>query len=128
MANPPEPSGPRVLVVDDDADVAETMAYMLQKRGFRVLTAANAATAVEICREQGTAIDALVADLSLPDDLQGDFARRIAALHPHIKVVFVTGIPRHIAVTMGLVPPQAPYVEKPADMDMLSGLIRSMLP
>ena len=119
---------PVVLVVDDDADVQEIMTHMLNVRGFRVLTAADPDTALEVCRSQGGLIDVLIADLSLPGDKDGRLARRVAAEFPDIKIVFATGIPRHIALSSGLVQPDAPYLEKPVSADVLTSLMRSMLP
>ncbi|MEU8819223.1 response regulator [Actinoplanes sp. NPDC048796] len=117
---------PGVLVVDDDPDVLAAMAHMLQTRGFRVLTAGEGDTAVALCQQHGD-IDVLVADLSLPGDLNGNLARRVTAIHPHIKVVFATGVPRTIALAMGLVQPQAPYLEKPVSPDILESAIRLSL-
>ena len=119
---------PVVLVVDDDADVQEIMTHMLNVRGFRVLTAADPDTALEVCRSQGGLVDVLIADLSLPGDKDGRLARRVAAEFPDIKIVFATGIPRHIALSSGLVQPDAPYLEKPVSADVLTSLMRSMLP
>lgn len=71
-----------VLMVDDDADVLETTAHMLAARGFRVFTAPDQESAMQVCREQEGRIDALIADLSLPGDSRGDLARAISAVYP----------------------------------------------
>ena len=127
MSTPAASSGPVVLVVDDDLDFLATVHYMLEQRGFQVLTASDADAALAICRDRGGAVDVVLADLSLPGDLSGTLAPRIAADHPDIKVIFVTGVPRYIAVASGLVRPDAPYLEKPVNPDVLSGQIRSVL-
>ena len=119
---------PVVLVVDDDADVQEIMTHMLNVRGFRVLTAADPDTALEVCRSQGGLIDVLIADLSLPGDKDGRLARREAAEFSDIKMAVATVIPRHIALSSGLVQPEAPYLEKPVSAAVLTSLRRSMLP
>jgi CheY-like chemotaxis protein len=125
----PEEAGPNrpvVLVVDDDRDVLDTTAHMLSVRGFTVLTAASGADALEVCRRRRGAIDALVADRSLPGET-GHVAGPITAQCPGIKVVYATGIPRHIALTAGLVQPDSPYLPKPVDPDVLAGLRRTPL-
>ncbi|WP_433304052.1 response regulator [Actinoplanes sp. CA-030573] len=119
---------PVVLVVDDDEDIRDTVAHMLDVRGFRVFAAADRDGALSICRELNGDVDVLVADLSLPGDAGGALARDVAARCPSVKVVFVTGIPRHIALTMGLVQPDAPYLQKPVNPDVLAALLRSLLP
>ena len=118
---------PMILIVDDDPDVLATTAHMLRVRGFRVVTATDKAAALAACQQAAGQIDALVADLSLPGDLAGDMARSVGAACPQVKTVYVTGIPRHVAVGSGLVRPDAPYLEKPVDPEVLSGVLRSLL-
>lgn len=119
---------PVVLVVDDDEDIRDTVAHMLGVRGFRVFTAADRDGALAICRELDGGVDVLVADLSLPGDAGGALARDVTAQYPYVKIVFVTGIPRNIALTMSLVQPDAPYLQKPVNPDVLAALLRSLLP
>jgi CheY-like chemotaxis protein len=118
---------PLVLIVDDDADVLETMGYMLGARGFRVVAASSKTEALAICEQYGGRIDALVADLSLPGDVPGGLAKAIAAAYPGIKIVYASGIPRQIALSQGLVRPDAPYLVKPVAPDLLAGQLSSVL-
>ncbi|MEV4639746.1 response regulator [Actinoplanes sp. NPDC049548] len=116
-----------VLMVDDDADVLETTAHMLAVRGFRVFTALDSESAMQVCREQEGRIDVLIADLSLPGDSRGDLARSITSVYPAMHVIYISGIPRHVALTQGLVDPQAPYLEKPAQPAVLASIVQSLL-
>ena len=118
---------PLVLVVDDDPDVLDMLSHVLRARRFRVLTAADTDTALLLCQEHDGRIDALVADLSMPGDLQGRLAREVAAAYPGITIVFCTGIPRYIAVATGLVRPDATYLDKPVNPDVLEGTLRTAL-
>ncbi|CAH2603725.1 Histidine kinase [Rhodovastum atsumiense] len=56
----------RVLLVDDDDLVRETLAAQLEDVGFAALVAASGAEALALLRS-GEAVDALVSDLSMPD-------------------------------------------------------------
>jgi DNA-binding response OmpR family regulator len=118
---------PLVLLVDDDPDVLATLAYMLGSRGFQVLTAGDPAAAMAICRSRPGAVDALVADLSLPGEVPGALARMVAAEFPGVAIVYVSGIPRQIALSQGLVRPDAPYLEKPVEADVLASTVRNRL-
>jgi CheY-like chemotaxis protein len=117
---------PMILVVDDDADVLETTGFMLRTRGFEVLTATSGPAALDICARYPGQIDAVVADLSIPGD-HSRFTREIAVQYPNIKIIYMTGIPRHIALSSGLVEPDAPYLEKPVSADVLERLIRGQV-
>jgi DNA-binding NtrC family response regulator len=117
---------PMILVVDDDHDVLQTTALMLRARDFEVLTASSGAEAMEICRRYPDQIDAVIADLSIPGD-SSNYTQAIAEAFPDIRLIYATGIPRHIALTTGMVQPGAPYLEKPVSPDMLESLIRGQI-
>ncbi|MFI5937339.1 response regulator [Actinoplanes sp. NPDC051494] len=119
---------PVVLIVEDDPDVRDVMTFSLQKRGFEVLSAADKDTAVEIFKERRGKIDVLLADLSLPGDTSGGLARWVASVYPAVKTVYVSGIPRHVALSSGIVRSEVPYLEKPVNPDVLASTIQSLLP
>lgn len=58
------PAPTRVLVVDDNTDVRETLRAMLELSGFEVATAAGGETAIEMARSYRP--DVVVMDLSMP--------------------------------------------------------------
>ena len=117
---------PTILVVDDDPTIVEATALALRSRGFDVLGATDGATAVDICRRRPGEIAAVVADLSLPGE-HSRFTRTVAAEFPAIKIVYATGIPRHIALATDLVQTGAPYLQKPVDTDLLVSVLRGQL-
>ena len=49
------------------------------------------------------------------------------AEHPDVRIIYASGIPRHIALASGLVEPDAPYLEKPVSADLLESLIRGQV-
>jgi signal transduction histidine kinase/CheY-like chemotaxis protein len=81
-----------VLLVDDDAEVRTVAAEMLTLSGYRVLTAASAAEAIERFRRDGDRIDMLVSDLVLPDGMSGiDLAEALTAQRAALPVLLITG-------------------------------------
>jgi two-component system, OmpR family, phosphate regulon response regulator PhoB len=83
----PPPTGERVLVVDDEADIVALVAYHLAKSGYRVSTAGTGPDALEAARRERPAL--IVLDLMLPglsgyDVLEqlraGDATRDVAVL------------------------------------------------
>jgi len=83
------PDGLRVLLIEDDVQARELYRDILEAAGYRVAEAPSAAAAMEaLGRER---FDAAVVDYSLPD-LDGlSLARRIAATHPGVALVFASG-------------------------------------
>jgi CheY-like chemotaxis protein len=83
-------NAPRVLVVDDDPLILETLCETLQLAGYNVLSAANAAAALPLIKHEGN-IDLLLTDFSMPG-LNGVGLIREAQRHrPELSAILVTG-------------------------------------
>ncbi len=79
----------RVLVVDDEAAVRETLAEMLVAVNHRVELAGSGQEAVEKMR--ATAFDFVFTDLAMPEMDGWETARLIRKEWPNVKIVLVTG-------------------------------------
>jgi PAS domain S-box-containing protein len=80
-----------ILVVEDDADLRETVIAALTQLGYRALAAANAAAALRILAGSET-IDLLFTDVMMPGGMLGPaLAKRARELRPDIDVLFTTG-------------------------------------
>jgi two-component system cell cycle sensor histidine kinase/response regulator CckA len=83
--------GETVLVVEDDAAVRRLVVTVLQGAGYRTLEAEDGETAMALAGGHDGALDLLLVDVVLPDLAGGEVARRIAALRPATRVLFVSG-------------------------------------
>jgi len=80
-----------ILVVEDDADLRETVVTALSQLGYRALSAANAETAIKIL-SGAERIDLLFTDVMMPGGTLGPtLAKRARDLRPDIEVLFTTG-------------------------------------
>src|SRR5262249_6788950 len=80
-----------VLLVEDDAGVAELALGMLQDAGYNVKTAANAADALKVLR-QGDPIDLVFSDIMMPGGMNGaELARIVRGEFPSIFILLTTG-------------------------------------
>lgn len=118
---------PTVLVVDDEEDLRDIMRRMLERRGFATLVAGDAETAITTCREHAGPIDVLVTDLGLPGVSGGDLSRKAMDLRPDMAVVYISGLPKDIAVTKGLIDDDAVLVKKPFTSELLIEALRTNL-
>jgi DNA-binding NtrC family response regulator len=83
---------PQILVVDDDAAIAEIMAEILREAGYAVVPADSAAAAYRAL--DGAEFQLVIVDYLLPDELGTSFAR-----HAHrrgIAAILISGEPRAI--------------------------------
>jgi len=118
---------PTVLVVDDEEDLRDIMRRMLERRGFDTLVAGDSEQAIELCRVHPGEIDVLVTDLGLPGASGGELSRAALALRPRMGVVYISGLPKDIAVTKGLIAEDALLVKKPFTADLLIEALRVVI-
>lgn len=80
----------RILVVDDEARVRETLALVLRREGHQVACAPSGRAALDHI-ENGLTVDVVLTDLGMPD-VNGWCVARSAKQHwPEVPVGLVTG-------------------------------------
>lgn len=89
MASPAAPV--RVLVVEDDEIVGQTIAAMLVGRGFQVADARKPSDALRLADGAIEPFDLLVTDVILPEMTGLALARRLADRWPSLRVVYTSG-------------------------------------
>jgi len=82
-----------VLVVDDDPDVLDVAADVLELRGFAALRASSGHEAIEVLRRHPE-IDLLFTDVLMPGITGIELARQATALRPGLPVVLTSGYVR----------------------------------
>jgi PleD family two-component response regulator len=91
------PAG-RILVVDDELEIRELLANWLEENGYTVVTAGNAADALHVVETDPT-VELLFTDTIMPSGLDGfDLGRRVGAIQPEIKTLYMSGYVRPSAV------------------------------
>jgi CheY-like chemotaxis protein len=118
MAPPHELRPPIVLVVDDDPVVRSFEEKTLLAEGYRVITAVNGLSALEMLRSVGR-IDVVVSDIEMPQ-LDGLALRaRLHALPSAPPVLLVSGR-SHDEL-------DGPHLQKPFTPDALCEAVRALL-
>lgn len=80
-----------ILVVEDDADLRETVVTSLMQLGYRALAASNADAALRIL-SGSERVDLLFTDVMMPGGTLGPaLARRARELRPGLEVLYTTG-------------------------------------
>jgi DNA-binding NtrC family response regulator len=118
---------PTVLVVDDEEDLRDIMRRMLERRGFTTLVAGDVDQALRACRNHDGRIDVLVTDLNLPGTSGAELRRAVGALRPDVRVIYISGLPKDIAVSKGLIEEDALLVKKPFTATTLIEALHSAL-
>jgi CheY-like chemotaxis protein/two-component sensor histidine kinase len=80
-----------VLVVDDDGPALRVAERVLERDGYRVLTADNGRAALVVFAERGPAIDLVLLDLTMPELSGWETLRELRQLDPTAKVLLMSG-------------------------------------
>jgi signal transduction histidine kinase/CheY-like chemotaxis protein len=117
----------RVLVVDDEAEVAATLADLLRLDGHLVDTACNGLAAID--KLAGQDFDLIVSDVRMPDLDGAGLYRAVQDRRPHLlsRFVFVTGDALSADTAVMLARTGAPTITKPFDMREVRGVIQHVL-
>jgi DNA-binding response OmpR family regulator len=79
----------KIMIVDDDRDLAESLAELIEMHGHQVFIATNGKEAVERCREQS--FDVTFMDVRMPVMNGVDSFHEIRKIRPGAKIVMMTG-------------------------------------
>jgi two-component system cell cycle sensor histidine kinase/response regulator CckA len=86
------PGQKTILVVEDEPDVRQMVAEVLNEEGYRILQAANGVEALEVWRLHQDQIEFLLTDVVMPRGITGvELAQRLKAEQPRLKVLYSTG-------------------------------------
>lgn len=114
----------RILIVEDDPNLLETVRYNLVKEGYRVITAVDGAQATETARREKP--DLIILDLMLPK-LSGLEVCRILRKEMTIPILMLTAKTEEVDKVVGLEIGADDYMTKPFSMRELVARLGSLL-
>ena len=124
--NDPSNSKLRVLLVDDDVEIVESMRYVLEADGFQVLVAHDGNQGLALAEK--TTPDLLILDMMMPKRSGFLVLEKLRRLRDTpLPVIMITGNEgsRHKAYAelLGV----SDYIRKPFAMDRLLAAVQSLL-
>jgi PAS domain S-box-containing protein len=121
----PPPAGPKILVVDDDAEVRRFLSRELTVAGYQVAEAANGHEALDRLREVPIAL-ALI-DLVMPEKEGIETIREVSRLHPGLPMVAMSGAFGGHLLEPTLHLGAAATLAKPIETEKLHAALRRLL-
>jgi len=116
-----------ILVVEDKEPVRSVLLEILAGLGYEALEASDGEHALEIARTHDGPIHLLLADIVMPG-LQGDeVARRLRALRPETKVLFMSGYTKKAIADSLVEESGAAFIPKPFSLPELTEKLRAVL-
>lgn len=124
---PPPLGRETILVVEDEPAVLRMLDIQLTLIGYTVLCAAGPSEAIRIMQEQKGAIDLLLTDVVMPQMNGIELSRRLRAVHPELKCVFMSGQPAGIVDRCGPLEHETRFIRKPFTIAALAVELRHAL-
>ncbi|MCW5772103.1 MAG: response regulator, partial [Rhodospirillaceae bacterium] len=120
-------AGERILAVEDNADVRQTVTGQLVEFGYDVVAAENAEEALAILARDGN-FDLLFTDVVMPGGANGyDLARHARQLRPGLKVLLTSGFHAHSLAAKERDGKANPLLMKPYRRTELAAKVRAVL-
>jgi len=116
-----------ILFVDDEAAIATTVKKILERHGYRVVTAANGAEAVSIYAARGPEIAVVITDMHMP--IMDGPATIIALLsmNPRVKIIGSSGLAANGGVAKAASSGVRYFVPKPYTAEQMLRTLREIL-
>lgn len=117
-----------ILLVEDNGELRQIVADMLDELGYQVLAAADGFDAVELEQSHDGDIDLLLTDVIMPDLSGPQVHRIISEARSDIETLFMSGYPGGQADgNVESIPEGATLLQKPIDPSALARAIRKKL-
>ncbi len=102
-----------VLVVDDEALVAELAGDILRRFGYGVLTASTGEEAVNLYQQKSQEIVAVILDIVMPGMDGKEVFQRLRMMNPDVKVIISSGYSHDKEADTLLEQGAAGFIQKP---------------
>lgn len=117
----------RILLVEDEASLAEAEKILLEELGYKVTIMANGLVALELFHKMPDRFDIIISDFSMPKMTGVELIRHIRKINPHIPVIICTGFSNVVtpaeAKSLGI----GDIIMKPINFNYIAKTIRELL-
>jgi len=79
----------KLLIVDDEPRLAESLKFIFENKGFRVQTSSNGLEAIETFKK--SPVKVIITDIQMPKMNGFDFMAEVKKIDPFVQLIFLTG-------------------------------------
>ncbi len=114
-----------ILVVDDELSMREFLKILLEKEGYRVVTAAEGKTALDLAEKQS--FDLVISDIRMPGMSGLDLLARLKQQQAEIGVILITAFASPDDAVAAMKHGAFDYITKPFNVEEIKTVIRAVL-
>lgn len=122
-----KPVSQTILLVEDDRELRRVAETTLVSNGYKVLAAADAAQAEQLCSHHQGKIDLLLTDVVMPGADGWELGRRLGERRRDMKVIYMSGYTDKAVPRPGVAVADVVFLQKPFTPTGLSARIREVL-
>ena len=115
---------PRILLAEDDDSLRGFLARALERAGHEVVACADGEEAAAVLDQQW---DLLLTDIVMPGMDGIEVARKAAALHPDLRIMFITGFAAVALAAGNQAPAGAKVLSKPIHLREIVSEVERMI-
>ncbi len=127
QASPAAGGNETVMLVEDEQSILAMAKMMLEKFGYRVLSAATPGEALALADGHHGEIHLLIVDVIMPEMNGRDLVKQILELYPKIACLFMSGYSGDVIAHHGMLDNGVNFIEKPFSMQDLVTKVRQVL-
>jgi two-component system, cell cycle sensor histidine kinase and response regulator CckA len=116
-----------ILVVEDEAAVRSMVRRSLEAAGLTVLEAENGRRALELVASQEEIPKLVLTDIIMPGLNGRELSEALSLTQPGMPVLFMSGYTGDDVLARSLLPPTAPFIQKPFAPEELVARVRQLL-
>lgn len=122
-----ETGNERVLLVDDEGAIARLETQMLERLGYRVIARTGSIDALEAFRENPSAFDLVLTDMSMPNMTGTQLARNLLSIRADIPIIICTGFSEKTSEEKAKANGIRGFLMKPVVKSDLAKMVRKVL-
>lgn len=116
-----------VLLVEDEELVRNTIARILRRQGYQVLTAEHGGEGIRVAAEHAGPIEVIITDVMMPEISGLEFVDRITISRPDARILFMSGYSDRDVIHYEVGSRPHAFIQKPFAVEDLTKKVRELL-
>jgi CheY-like chemotaxis protein len=119
------PHGEKIVIIDDEKEIREVVAKMLEQEGFSVFIAGNFEQVQKYYKTEK--IDLLLTDVIMPEMNGDEIGEKILEKYPGAKIIYMSGYTESTIMDFSLLDKNKIYLQKPFSRQSLVESVKEIL-
>ncbi len=121
------PGHETILLVEDEPAILMMTTMMLERLGYKVVSARTPGQAIRLSQKHAGEINLLITDVVMPEMNGRDLAKTILSSCPDIKLLFMSGYTANVIEDHGVLEKGVNFIQKPFSKNNLGAKVREIL-